>query len=98
MFFAFKTYFTGQADCWKTLECTIDTFTTGTSIYHFRNGKRTGDEIRSAIVSWIVTGTRCSAIGHCFSLSLVTDPEAFAKVNSAQFPTSGESCTSSILD
>ena len=47
--FSFKTYFTGQADCWKTLECTINTFTTGKSIYHFRNGKKTGAEIRPAI-------------------------------------------------
>ena len=39
--------------------------------------------------------TRRSAIEQCFSLSFVTDPEAFAKVNSAQFPTPGESCTSS---
>ena len=31
-------------------------------------------------------GTRRSAIGQFFSLSLLTDPEAFVKVNSAQFP------------
>ena len=53
--FSFKTYFTGQADCWKTLECTIDTFTTGKSIYHFRNEKRTGAEMRPAIKSGILT-------------------------------------------
>ena len=31
-------------------------------------------------------GTRRSAIGQFFSLSLVTVPDVFAKVNSAQFP------------
>ena len=33
-----------------------------------------------------------------FSLSLVTVPKASAKVNSAQFPSPGESCNCSILD
>ena len=95
--FFFKTYFTGQADCWKTLECTIDTFTTGKSIYHFRNEKRTGNEMRPAIVSGIVTGDAPVSYCSIFSLFLVIDPEAFAKVNSAQFPTFGESCTSLFL-
>ena len=39
-----------------------------------------------AIVSGIVTWDAPSAIGQFFSLYLVTVPEVFAKVNSAQFP------------
>ena len=34
----------------------------------------------------LLLGTRWSAIGQFFSLTLVTVPEVFAKVNSAQFP------------
>ena len=47
-------------------------------------------------LGWLL-GTR-SAIGQYFSLSLVTVPDASAKVDSAQFPSPGESCNSSILD
>ena len=40
-----------------------------------------------ASVSGIATGDKPSAIGQFFfSLSLVTIPDVFAKVNSAQFP------------
>ena len=42
--------------------------------------------MRRAIVSGIVSGTRRSAIGQFFNLSLVTVPEIFAIVNSAQSP------------
>ena len=96
--FSFQTYFTGQADCWKTLECTIDAFTTGKFIYHFRNEKRTGAELFPQLFLGSLLLTRCSAISQYFSLSLLTVPEASAKVNSAQFPSPDESWNSSILD
>ena len=44
-----------------------------------------------AIVSGIVTWDAPSAIGQLFSLYLVTVPEVFAKVNSAQFPSQFQS-------
>ena len=53
------------------------------TIYHFRNEKGTGAEMRPAIVSGIVTGNTGNQF---FSLSLVTVPEVFAKVNSTQVP------------
>ena len=56
------------------------------SIRHFRNGRRTGDEMFPAIVSEIVNGEVPVSYWSIFSLSLVTVPEAFGKVNSAQFP------------
>ena len=37
-------------------------------------------------VSGIVTGAHQSANGQSFYVTLVTDPEVFANVNSAQFP------------
>ena len=52
------------------------------TIGHFSNEGGTGAEMRPAFASGILNGTRQSAIGH-FSLSLVTVPEVFAKVNSA---------------
>ena len=42
--------------------------------------------MRPAIVSGMVTWSARSAIGQFFSLYLVTVPEVFAKVNSAQLP------------
>ena len=42
--------------------------------------------MRPAIVSGMVTWNARSAIGQFFSLYLVTVPEVFAKVNSAQLP------------
>ena len=56
-----------------------------TVIRPFRNEKGTGAEMHPTIVSGIVTRYR-SAIGQFFSLSLVTVPQVFAKVNSTQFP------------
>ena len=41
--------------------------------------------IPQLFLGWLL-GTRWSAIGQFFSLSLVTVPEVFAKENSAQFP------------
>ena len=98
MFFPFKTYCTGQAYCWKTLECTIDTFTTGKSIYHFRMGREPETKRVPQLCLGSLLLMRRSAIGQYFFLSLVTVPDASAKVNSAQFPSHGESCNSSILD
>ena len=54
------------------------------SIHHFRNKKGTGAEMSPAIVCGIVLGTRRSAIGRFFCLSLVTIPDVFAKINSTQ--------------
>ena len=42
--------------------------------------------MRPATVSGMVTWNARSAIGQFFSLYLVTVPEVFAKVNSAQLP------------
>jgi len=42
--------------------------------------------MRPASVSGIVTGGDASAIGQFLPLSLVTVPEDFSKVHSAQFP------------
>ena len=50
------------------------------TIRHFINSKGTGAELCLAIVS----GTRRSAIGQFFSLSLVTVPEVFSKVKLTQ--------------
>ena len=50
------------------------------TIRHLINSKGTGAEICLAIVS----GTRRSAIGQFFSLSLVTVPEVFSKVKLTQ--------------
>ena len=50
---------------------------------HFRNEKRTGAEMRSAIVSRIVTKDVPLSYWPILSLSLVTVPEVFAKVNSS---------------
>ena len=54
-------------------------------IRHFRNEKGTA-QMRSAIVSGIVYWERAGQLLAIFSLSLVTTPEVFAKVNSTQFP------------
>ena len=50
------------------------------TIRHLINSKGTGAKICLAIVS----GTRRSAIGQFFSLSLVTVPEVFSKVKLTQ--------------
>ena len=55
------------------------------AIRHFRNGRRTGDEMFPASVSGIVNGEAQVSYWPIFSLTLATVPEAFAKVNSAQF-------------
>lgn len=55
-------------------------------VHHIRTEKGTGAKMRRAIVFGIVSGTRRSAIGQFFNLSLVTVPEIFAIVNSAQSP------------
>ena len=56
-------------------------------IRHFRDDNGTGAEMSPAIVSEIVTGDLpVSNWPIFFFLSLVTDPEVFAIVNSAQFP------------
>ena len=52
---------------------------------HLRNDRRTGVEMCPAIVSGIVTGDAPVSYWPFFSMSLVTVPEFFAKVNSAQF-------------
>ena len=51
-----------------------------THIRYFRNKKRTGAEMGSLL------GKNRSAIGQFFSLSLITVPDVFAEVNSAQPP------------
>ena len=55
-------------------------------IGHFRNERGTGAEICAAIVCGIVNRDAPVSYWSIFSLSLVTAPEVFAKVNSAQFP------------
>ena len=55
-------------------------------ISHFRNEKGTAAEMRPTIVSGIVYWERAGQLLAIFSLSLVTIPEVFAKVNSTQFP------------
>ena len=50
-------------------------------IRHFRNEKETGVEMQSQSC----LGTGRSAIGQFFSMSLVTVPEVFVNVKSAQF-------------
>ena len=51
-------------------------------IRHFRNEKETGAEMLPAIVS----GNGPVSYWPIFSMSLVTVPEVFVNVNSAQFP------------
>ena len=51
---------------------------------HFRNEKGTGVEVLLAIISGIVTGDALVSYWLIFFLFLVTVPEVFAKVNSAQ--------------
>ena len=51
-------------------------------IGHFRNERETGAEMRPAIVSRSVTGDAPVS----YWPVLEKDPELFAKVNSAQFP------------
>ena len=53
---------------------------------HVKNGKGTGAEMRPAIVSGIVPDNALVSYWSIFSLSLVTVPEVFVKVNSAQSP------------
>ena len=55
------------------------------AIRYFRNEKGTGAEISPAIVSGIVTGDASVSYWPIFTLYLVTVPELFAKVNSAEF-------------
>ena len=56
-------------------------------IGHFRNDKGAGAEMRPAIISGSVTGHTPIS----YWPVLETDPELFAKVNSAQFPSLFES-------
>ena len=55
-------------------------------IRHFRNEKVTRAEMLPAIIFSIVTRDALVSYWPIFFLSLVTIPEVFAKVNSAQFP------------
>ena len=55
------------------------------SIRHFRNEKETGAGMSPAIASGIVTGDAPFSYWPIFSVSIVTVPEVFAKVNSVQF-------------
>ena len=55
-------------------------------VRHFRNEKATGAEMGCPIDSGIVIGDVLDSYWPIFSLSLVTVPEVFAKVNSVQFP------------
>ena len=57
---------------------------TDSVIHHFTNEK--GTKMCPTRVSGIVTAAHQSANGKSFYLTLVTDPEVFANVNSAQFP------------
>ena len=57
-------------------------------IRHFRKQKETGAEMRPAIVSGIATGDAPVSYWSIFSLTPVTIPEVFARVNSIQFPSS----------
>ena len=47
-----------------------------------------GKKLNPRLFQGLLLGSRRSAIGQSFSLSLVTIPELFAKVNSAEFPSS----------
>ena len=51
-------------------------------IWHFRNERVTGAEMRPASVSGIVTGDASLSYWPILSLSLVTIPEVIVKVNS----------------
>ena len=51
---------------------------------HFRNEKGTGAEFVWQLFLGSLRGTRWSAIGQFFSLSLVTVPQIFANVNLTQ--------------
>ena len=55
-------------------------------IRHYRNNKGTGAKMLPAIVSGIITGHEPVSYWLIFSLSLVTIPEVFAKLDSSQFP------------
>ena len=55
-------------------------------IRHVRIEKENGAEMRPAMVPGIVTGDAPVSYWPIFFLSLVTDPEVIARVNSAQFP------------
>ena len=55
-------------------------------IRHVRIEKGTGAEMRPAMVPGIVTKDAPVSYWPIFFLSLVTDPEGIARVNSAQFP------------
>ena len=57
---------------------------TDSAIHHFRNEK--GTKMCPTRVSGIVTGAHQSGYGQSLYVTLVTDPEVFANVNSAQFP------------
>ena len=57
-----------------------------TVIRHVRHEKGNGVEMHAAMVSGIVTLDVPVSYWSIFSLSLVTVPEVFAKVNSTQFP------------
>ena len=58
----------------------------GVTHLHVKNGKGTGAEMRPAIVSGIVPDNALVSYWSIFSLSLVTVPEVFVKVNSVQSP------------
>ena len=57
----------------------------GVSIHHFRYEKRTGNEMRPAIVPRIVTGGASVRYWSTSSLSLLTVPEVLSTVNLAHF-------------
>ena len=56
------------------------------AIRHIKHEKGTETEMRLAIVSGIIFGDETVSYWPIFSLSLVTVPKVFAKVNSVQFP------------
>ena len=56
------------------------------AIRHIKHEKGTETEMRPAIVSGIIFGDETVSYWPIFSLSLVTVPKVFAKVNSVQFP------------
>ena len=58
----------------------------GVPHFHVKNEKGTGAEMRPAIVSGIVPDNALVSYWSIFSLSLLTVPEVFVKVNSAQSP------------
>ena len=62
------------------------------AIRHFRSEKEMEPKCVPQLFRGSLLGTRRSAIGQFFSVSLVTVPEVFAKVNSPQFLSHFSSC------